>query len=240
MIGAANILFNYINLDQSTGNLTDSQRQINLAFNVITIISYFIMIMRFFSYFRIINAFSALVGIITIITQKLVLFLFIIAYFLFAFIFLARFFDIHHTIDQTMYDLYIWLILGGAEGEHLLHFNFSWVVIVIGTIYISIILLNILIAYLSNVFSRLEVEQNINLIREKASMILDFEVILYFFKFVLRCNKMVNFDKYQDKQHQLLLGKKYSEEVRKSYNNKHNRSQFKSTTKRSSNIIYLF
>jgi len=152
-----------------------------------------------------VNAFSALVGIITIITQKLALFLFIIAYFLFAFVFLAMFLDFNHKIDQTMYDLFVWLILGGAEGEHLFHFNFSWVVIVIGTIYISIILLNILIAYLSNVFSRLEEEQNINLIREKASMILDFEVILYFFKFILTRKKVSNFDKYQDKEHKKLI-----------------------------------
>ena len=185
--------------------------------NIIAIIAYFIMMMRFFSYFRLINAFSSLVGIIMIIIRKLALFLFIIAYFFFTFLLLARYFDHEKKFDETIFFMYAWMILGGVDGSHLKQFQYSWLIIVIGTIFMSIILMNIIIAYLSNVFSRLEEEHTINMIKEKASMILDLELIVYFFKYVLtgKKNKMGNKKDYQDQEHKRLVSKD-SQEVNKS------------------------
>jgi hypothetical protein len=126
-----------------------------------------------------------------------------------AFLLLSKFYDNEHSFKEIFYSIYIWLVLGGAEGEHYGEFSFAWLVIIVGTVYISIILMNIVIAYLSNVFSRLEEEQNISLVREKASMILDFEAIIYFFKFVLTCKhkKIDKIDKYHDQVHKELVEK---------------------------------
>lgn len=56
----------------------------------------------------------------------------------------------------------------------------------------TIILLNLLIAYLSNVFSRLE-EQNFLIgLQDKAKMILDFELIVNLFQSVFRKKNKVS------------------------------------------------
>jgi hypothetical protein len=108
---------------------------------------------------------------------------------------------------NSFYEMYIWSILGGASSHHFDLYKNDDIIIIIGTIFITIILLNILIAYLSNVFSRLEMIQNINSIKEKSSLILDLEVILYFFKYVVRGKKMKNeyLQNYQDQRHELLV-----------------------------------
>lgn len=50
----------------------------------------------------------------------------------------------------------------------------------------TIVLMNILIAYLSNLFSRLEDAQKLNDLKEKAVLILDLEIIVMFFKYKIR------------------------------------------------------
>ena len=78
---------------------------------------------------------------------------------------------------------YLWTLFGAIEGEDFTSGQFVTIAILFGTIIVTIILLNILIAYLSNVFSRLEEQQLVNDLKEKASMILDMEIISWFFKF---------------------------------------------------------
>ena len=51
---------------------------------------------------------------------------------------------------------------------------------------VTIILLNILIAFLSNEFSRMEDQQQINTLKKKASLILDVELIFKLFRELFR------------------------------------------------------
>ena len=172
--------------------------------NLIILIS-FLVFARLFSYFRIIKAISSIVGIVVVVTQKLFIFLLVLVYFFVCIGTLLRYIDIRPdaTFETSFIDMYVWTIMGGVEQENFYEFAGSSLFLILSTIYITIILLNILIAYLSNVFSRLEERQKINLIKEKASMILDLEVLVYFFKFVLskKSKYLKDYGNYQDSEH---------------------------------------
>jgi hypothetical protein len=162
--------------------------------------------LRFFSYWRIFKCFSKEVGLVVITTKKTLIFLLIIFYFFMCFTIMSQIINHTSTFSQNFVNMYIWLILGGAEDDHFSEFPFVEMIIIIGSIFITIILLNILIAFLSNVFSRLEEEQEINLIREQAAMILDVEVMIYFFKHVcFKKRQRKKKDLYSDSHHETLV-----------------------------------
>jgi hypothetical protein len=81
------------------------------------------------------------------------------------------------------------VLFGGIEKSDLDINSSSSIVIVVGTLFITIILLNILIAYLSNLFSRLEQEQKKKKLQGQADIILDTEVLIYCFKKIFYRNK---------------------------------------------------
>jgi hypothetical protein len=85
--------------------------------------------------------------------------------------------SIQYVFEKT----YVLTLFGGLSSEDFNEYPFAAISIIFGTLMITIVLLNILIAYLSNLFSRLEDCQLINDYKEKASMALDLEVMLYFF-----------------------------------------------------------
>lgn len=84
---------------------------------------------------------------------------------------------------------YAWTLFGGIEGTDFTKFEYAGIAITFGTVMVTIVLLNVLIAYLSNLFSRLEDQQKSNDLKEKASMILDLEIIVFFFRYVLTGKK---------------------------------------------------
>jgi hypothetical protein len=90
--------------------------------------------------------------------------------------------DNSDKLSLRFQDVYYWVFLGSVEGEAF-DVEFSYLAIVFGSLFITIVMLNILIAYLSNLFSRLEDQQKVNSLRQKALLILDFELFARLFKY---------------------------------------------------------
>ena len=166
------------------------------ANKIISSVSLLFIYYRSFSYFRIINAFTTLIGIINTIILKLLIFFFILFYLFFATGLVMIKLNENETKLGNLQIAYIWTFFGGVEGSDFKEFDYSAITIFFGTILVTIVLLNVLIAYLSNLFSRLEDQQQANDFREKASMILDVEVVAYFFKYKIT-SKARNYLKYK-------------------------------------------
>jgi hypothetical protein len=140
---------------------------------------------RAFSYLQMIDVFTALVGIINIIIQKLIIFFIILFYFYIATALLLIKIDPENSIKMNFMHAYYWTLFGGVDDGSFTLFNYVSISIVFGTLMVSIILLNVLIAFLSNLFSRLEEQQLVNDLKEKASLLLDLEVVVMFFQYKL-------------------------------------------------------
>jgi hypothetical protein len=102
------------------------------------------------------------------------------AYFMIAMLMIRL--DNSDNFNIRFQEVYYWVFLGSVEGEAF-DIEFSYISIVIGSVFLTIVMLNILIAYLSNLFSRLEDQQKVNSLRQKALLILDFEMFARLFKF---------------------------------------------------------
>lgn len=88
------------------------------------------------------------------------------------------------TNDQVVQMVYYWIFLGSVEADDFAT-PYTAMPIIFGSLFTTIILLNILIAFLSNEFSRLEEQQRVQELRERASLIMNFEVLVMFFKYKL-------------------------------------------------------
>lgn len=73
---------------------------------------------------------------------------------------------------------YIWILFGGV-GEEDFELEWSAVPLVFSGILVSVLILNIIIAYLSNEFSRLEELQFVNNWKQKALQNLNFDLIFW-------------------------------------------------------------
>jgi hypothetical protein len=145
---------------------------------------HFVVYYRGFYYLKIFDAFTTIVGIINVIIIKIYSFFIIVVYFYLAFTALLLQINGKESIIFALRDIYIWAVFGGIESDSF-EVYLSFIVVVLSTALISIILLNILIAYLSNLFSSLEENQAFDELREKASLILNLEIILRFFRYYL-------------------------------------------------------
>jgi hypothetical protein len=154
------------------------------ANKVLGCVGLIMMFYRSFSYLRIINSFTTLIGMINTIIQKLVIFFLILIYFFIGSGILILKLNPNAGPILNMGNAYVWTFFGGIEGDDFLKFDYAGIAMIFGTVMVTIILLNILIAFLSNLFSRLEDKQKSNDLKEKASMILDLEIIVHFFKYV--------------------------------------------------------
>ena len=151
------------------------------------ILGIFVLILvyyRGFGLLRIFGPFTTLVGMINTIINKLVVFFVILFYAYFMVVVLMMKLEHVDKFDIHIRDVYYWMILGGIESDAF-DIQLSYLPVVFGSLIITIVLLNILIAFLSNVFSRLEDQQKVNALREKAFLILDFELVVRLFKYVL-------------------------------------------------------
>jgi hypothetical protein len=155
-----------------------------------------LMYYRFFGYFRIVSLFTYLVGMINTIIQKLVIFVIIVVYFLGVTLLLMINLNPEGTFKENFANAYVFSIFGGIGGDDFDGFEYAMIPIIFGTIIVTVILMNILIGYLSNVFSRLEEQQIINNLKEIVSMIMDLEVIVYFFVYFIT-GKNKSFREYQ-------------------------------------------
>ena len=122
---------------------------------------------------------------INVIIQKLLIFFAILIYFYATTTLLLIKLDPSKSKIKSIESAYVWTLFGGVETGDFETFNYGSIAIVFGTIVVTVILLNVLIAFLSNLFSRLEDQQRSNDLREKADMMLDLEVMMLFFRFKL-------------------------------------------------------
>ena len=136
---------------------------------------------RAFSYLQMLDVFTALVGIINIIIQKLVIFFLILFYFYIVTALLLYKIDPENSLKMSFMHAYYWTLFGGVDDQGFTMFNFATIPIVFGTLMASVILLNVLIDFLSNLLSRLQEQQLVNDLKEKAGLLLDLEVVVMFF-----------------------------------------------------------
>ena len=141
------------------------------------------MYYRSFSQLRIFDSFTMIVGMINTILLETRNFFFILFFFFVASSFLLLKLKTEKKIDVELTEMYIWGVFGGIDLDA---FNespkYAYIPIVFGTILITIVLLNILIAYLSEIFATLESKQQVLEMKEKAGLALDSEVIKYLFR----------------------------------------------------------
>ena len=151
-------------------------------------VSLLLMYYRSFSYLRVIDLFTTLIGIINVIIIKLLAFFFVLIYLYVATALVMIKLNPEQTKAENFEVAYVWSFFGGIGGEDFKEFKYSTIAILFGTLLITIVLLNVLIAYLSNLFSRLEEQQYANDLKEKASLILDLEIVAYFFRYKMSGN----------------------------------------------------
>ena len=151
---------------------------------VISVLLLLLLYYRLFSFLRIIDSFTTLVGIINTILQKLWVFFLILAFVFWTFSVMMIRLDGSESIGTHFTKIFVWVVLGGPEDSSF-ELKYSHITIIIGSIFVAIVLLNILIAYLSNLFSRLEDAQKLSDLKEKAVLILDSEIMVMFFKYKL-------------------------------------------------------
>ena len=144
--------------------------------------SLIILYYRSFTHFKVFGAFTTLIGMINMIIQKLMVFFALLLYFYAATGLLMIKLDPTKDKIKSIQSAYVWTMFGGVESSDFEDFNYGSIAIIFGTLMVTVVLLNILIAFLSNLFSRLEDQQRVNGLREKARMMLDLEVIILFFK----------------------------------------------------------
>lgn len=89
------------------------------------------------------------------------------------------------SLEDLFKFMYIWLIHGGID-EDTFEKKINYLPIMFGTILVTIILMNIMIAYLSNEYSRLEQKQHLDDIRNKAKINLKLELIIRYFKYIFQ------------------------------------------------------
>lgn len=136
---------------------------------------------RGFSYLRFFDSFTSMIGMINTIVGESVAFFAMLFYAYFVIFFLLIRVDPGDGVLNKLRDAYIFTLFGGVEQDHF-EAKYIFFPIVIGTMIVTIILLNVLIAFMSNVYNRMELRQEITSLKEKASMLLDLEVYMSLFK----------------------------------------------------------
>lgn len=180
--------FHPSNQDASQGTKTS---------NILSCTGLLLVFYRSFSFLRIFEAFTFLIGMINTIIQRLVIFFLILTYFFGVTSLLMMKLNPEASIGESLSQAYLVTFFGGIEKDDFGMYDLAGIPVIFGSVMVTIVLLNILIAFLSNLFSRLEDQQRTNNLKERGSMILDFEVIVYFFSYVLtrRVSKIKKLEK---------------------------------------------
>ena len=160
-------------------------------------LSLVVMYYRSFTHLRVFGAFTTLIGMINVIIQKLMVFFALLLYFYATTGLLMIKLDPTQDKLKSIQSAYVWTMFGGVESSDFDDFNYGSIAIIFGTLIVTVVLLNILIAFLSNLFSRLEDQQRANDLREKAQMMLDVEVIVLFFKYKIT-GRNLKLNRYED------------------------------------------
>ena len=143
---------------------------------------------RGFMYLRIIGIFTALVTMIIIILRRLIAFFFMLFFtYLGVVLVLIKLRGDCKNCPGTAIsfrDVYYWIFLGSVEADAF-DTPLAAIAVIFGSVFVTIVLLNILIAFLSNEFSRLEERQKVQELKEQAALIMNFEVLTMFFKYIV-------------------------------------------------------
>lgn len=168
---------------------------------------------RGFSYFRYFDTFTSMIGIINTIVGESLSFFGVMFYTYFLILFLLYRVEPSDDFINKMRDAYIFTFFGGVEQDHF-EARYIFFPMVIGTMIVTIILLNVLIAFMSNVYNSMELIQSFLSLKEKASMLLDLEVymsLIYKLNFKTKTGKMDDEQKAEfvenEKQITLLMSK---------------------------------
>lgn len=159
---------------------------------------------RGFMYLRIIGIFTALITMIIIILRRLIAFFFMLAFtYLGVVLILVKLRTDCRNCPGTAIsfrDVYYWIFLGSVEADAF-DTPLAAIPVIFGTVFLTIVLLNILIAFLSNEFSRLEERQKIQELKERAALIMNFEVLTMFFRYIvtkkIRLRNQFELEKYR-------------------------------------------
>jgi hypothetical protein len=142
---------------------------------------------RGFSYFRYFDSFTSMIGLINTIVSESLSFFGVMFYAYFVILFLLYRVEPSDTFLNKMRDAYIFTFFGGVEQDHF-EAKYIFFPMFVGTMVVTIILLNVLIAFMSNVYNKMESKQSVISLKEKGSMLLDLEV--YISLFVKMRNRM--------------------------------------------------
>jgi hypothetical protein len=135
---------------------------------------------RGFSYFRYFDSFTSMIGIINTIVAESLSFFGVMFYTYIVILFLLYRVEPSDTFINKMRDAYIFTFFGGVEQDHF-EAKYIFFPMFVGTMVVTIILLNVLIAFMSNVYNKMELQQSVISLKEKASMLLDLEVYISLF-----------------------------------------------------------
>lgn len=160
---------------------------------------------RGFSYFRFFSSFVSMIGMINTIVASSGAFFGTLFYAYFSIFFLFVRADPGRNIFEKLRDSYIFLLFGGLEQPHFFP-RIIMFPMVIGTMIVTIILLNVLIAFMSNVYNRMEQLQEITALKERSSMLLDLEVYISLFRRIRESAKGIYKDEeYRESQRKLVF-----------------------------------
>lgn len=151
----------------------------------------FLLFFRSITHLSIIPTFTSIIKIVNMIIIKMIPFLIMVFVFYVSVVFMVIYIrnedhnsddvDDKLTISDCFIRVYYWVIFGGL-GESDFKLDLSMVPLIIGPVFIGVILMNIMIGFLSNEYSRLEEIQKIKNLMYKAEMNLDLEIIFYLFR----------------------------------------------------------
>lgn len=149
-----------------------------------------VMYFRLFSFSRFLGAFAVLVGVINAIIWKTWQFLFILGFFYLVSVLLliklrfqSKLESSQISLAQEFEDMLNWGVFSGFDEAAFDSHPLAFVPILLGALFLNILLLNILIAYFTKIFEELQNKQKIIVAKEIASIILQWEVLLYFLRF---------------------------------------------------------
>ena len=157
------------------------EKDFNEQNHIFGLILIFLIYYEMFVMLAIFNTFTTLVGILNKIIIKMIPLFAIMLYGYMMIVVCMVKLNLGKMVEHFK-DGYYWLFLGGIDGDAFAE-RYSMIPVIIGSLFVSIIMINVMIAFLSNLYSRLEDQQKIVSLELKAHLILDVEIIIRFFKY---------------------------------------------------------
>ena len=161
-----------------------------------------ILFHRSFNYLVVFSIFTTVVKMINKIIVKLYPFFLVLFWFYITTVLLFIYIDKDNHVIPHIRDSYYWVLFGNIDASAFEN-ELSFIPVLFGTIIIGVFLLNILVAYMSNEFSRLEKQQIIDTWKEKAELNAHLGMIIYCLRNLFKVNFFRGFSKQNFKYQQL-------------------------------------